>query len=294
MTSAKVTVGMPVLDGGEGFERALNAVRSQTLRDLEIVISDNGSTDGTPEVIEAARRADPRVRVLRQEPPVSGWANFNAVLREATTPYFMWVAADDLARPALLERACALLDERPDVVAATTAVDFVDADDRVRPALGAFELAGTLRENVRAFLAAPVDNSRFYGVYRREALVRAMTEQEYFGVDLAVSLATLQHGGHAFIPDALLVRGDSPPEKYLDLIDRLYGRSPLRYAAYLPFTRHVLLDVRPPLSAGALLYLLRLNLWVHVAYAKRHHPLYGRVVYRAACLAESARQLIAR
>jgi glycosyltransferase involved in cell wall biosynthesis len=294
VSGARVTVGMPVKDGGAGFVRALEAVRGQTLRDIEIVISDNGSTDSTAEVIAAAAAADPRVRPLRQGPPVPPFENFRAVLQAARTPYFMWAAADDLVPRDFVERASAVLEQRRDVVAAIPRVEFVDDDGRRRPAKGDFELLGEPRENVSAFLSAPVDNSRFYGLFRRDALMRALPRGDFYGADLAVSLATLREGAHAVVPGAVLVRSDSPDRKYLELIERYYGTGLLRYAAYAPFAWHVLREVRPPLSGSALLHLARLVVWAHVAYCRLRHPTYGRVVYALAGVAERVRVRVAR
>jgi hypothetical protein len=193
----------------------------------------------------------------------------------------------------MAERACALLDARPDLVAAIPEVRFVDDAGRARPAQGGFELIGTPRENARDFLAAPIDNSRFYGVFRRDALVRAMPTEDFYGVDLAVSLATLRDGGQALLPGVVLVRGDSPDAKYLDLVDRYYGESPWRYAAFAPFAWHVVRELRPLLSPAALAHLLRLTAWSHVAYTRLRHPAYGRVAYALAGLAERARLRVA-
>ena len=138
------------------------------------------------------------------------WSNFRAVLDAADAELFMWSAADDLAPPEYgRARVCAA--RRPARPRrAIPEVRFVDDAGRMRPAQGGFELLGTSRENARDFLAAPIDNSRFYGVFRRDALARAMPTEDFYGVDLAVSLATLRDGGQALLPGVVLVRGGQP------------------------------------------------------------------------------------
>ena len=49
----KVTVGMPVFNGADTIEKAIAAVLAQTFADLELVISDNASTDGTLKLCQA-------------------------------------------------------------------------------------------------------------------------------------------------------------------------------------------------------------------------------------------------
>jgi len=289
VTGARVTVGMPVKDGGEGFERQLQAILGQTARDIEVVVSDNGSSDATAAVIAAAVEADPRVRALRQEPPVGVWDNFRAVLAEARTPYFMWAAADDLVNAEYVERTAAVLDARPDVVLAIADTELVAADGTRKPSPGSFALEGTERENVAALLEAPIDNSRVYGLFRREALVRAIPDEEFFAMDWAIAIATLREGRHAVAAGATLVRTDSDTEKYLRLIEVYTPPGPARLVGLWPFTRYLLRRLRPPLSAGAAVNLLRLNAWVHMAYCRWRHPAYGAVAERVASAAEAVR-----
>ena len=278
----RVSVGMPVFNGGATFERALAAVLTQSLVDIEVIVSDNASTDATGDIARRHAACDARIRYVRQGVPLSAYDNFRFVLREARAPYFMWAAADDHARPALLARACAVLDARAEVVGCVPRVEFLDAAGRVEPARGTFSLPGTARENICAFLRRPVDNSRFYGVYRRDALARAVPAEEFYAVDWAISLGTLRDGTHVELPEVLLVRGANPAAKYLHLIDAYYGRRAIRFLPLAPFTGYVLGELRPVLSPCALFHLLRLNLWFHLAYCRSRYPRYGRPAFRVA------------
>lgn len=284
----RVSVGMPVYNGAATFERALTAMLGQTVGDLEVIVSDNGSTDATGEIARRYAVADRRVRYVRQDPPLTPYDNFRCVLAEARAPYFTWAAADDYARPTLLERACTILDARPDVVCAVPGVEFVEVTGATHTAPGAFPLLGTPKENVRTFLREPIDNSRFYGVFRRRALAAAVPETEFYAVDWAISLGTLLTGKHARIPETLLVREANEQEKYLRLIDSYYRTRRARLFALVPFTRYVLFHLRPPLSAGALFHLLRLNLWIHIAYCRYRYPRYGRPIHRLARIVDAA------
>lgn len=271
---------MPVQNGGPAFEEALRAVTGQSAPDIEVIISDNGSTDDTADIARRHAERDPRVRYVRHDPPIGAFDNFRSVLRHATAPYFMWAAADDRVDPKFVERAREILDVRSDVVSVGSEVEFLHDDGTVERAPGSFPLMGSTRENVRRFMHAPVDNSRFYGLFRRAALVRAMPAHDFYSADWAISLATLRDGKHACIPEVLLVRRANEPDRYMRMIDAYFSSRVGRLFALVPFTRHVILHVRPPLSAGALFNLLRLNVWIHVAYCRYRYPAYGRALFR--------------
>jgi glycosyltransferase involved in cell wall biosynthesis len=113
----RVSIGVPVYNGADGLAEALECLCKQTLRDIEIIISDNASTDATPEICEHFAR-DPRVRYVRQRSPIPVTDNFNFVLREARGPYFMWAAHDDVRDPDFIERLVAALDRHPRAILA--------------------------------------------------------------------------------------------------------------------------------------------------------------------------------
>jgi glycosyltransferase involved in cell wall biosynthesis len=99
-----VSVGMPVRNGGKMFAAALESVRAQTHRNLEIIISDNASDDETSDIARAAAAADPRIMYVRQEPGLRAYDNFMQVLSQARGEYFVWAAHDDLRSADFVER----------------------------------------------------------------------------------------------------------------------------------------------------------------------------------------------
>lgn len=94
----KVSVVIPVYNTERYLARCLESVLGQTERDLEIICVDDGSTDGSPEVLAQLARRDPRVRVLRQENKRQGAAR-NAGLAVALGDYVMFVDSDDWIPP---------------------------------------------------------------------------------------------------------------------------------------------------------------------------------------------------
>jgi glycosyltransferase involved in cell wall biosynthesis len=272
---------MPTFNKETTVVRAVESVTGQTLADFELIVSDNASTDATEALCRRLAAADARIRYTRQPAPITPFENYRFVLDAARASYFMWLPADDYALPRLLERTVAVLDARPEVVCCAPGVEFLEADGRRWRSSGTFALTGTLRENVERFLDDPRDNSRFYGLYRRDVVRVALPPGPYYAFDWMLSVASLAYGKHWELDEVLLVREASDPLRYMRLVDEM---SRGRAASLLPlatFTRAILSGRRRvPLSGRALLRLLRLNLMFHIMYARHRYPRYGRLAER--------------
>lgn len=137
----RLSIGVPVRNGTPYLIETLECLLKQDFADVEILISDNASTDETPEVIRAAAELDPRIRYLRHDTNIGSNANFNYLLSQATGEYFAWIGADDLCDPRFYSRCVAMLDENPEAVAAFSAAERIDSEgvnlgalvERIRP-----------------------------------------------------------------------------------------------------------------------------------------------------------------
>lgn len=170
--SPRVSVGMPVHNGAATLPRALASVLGQTHEDLEIILSDNASTDDTPAIASRAAEQDPRIRYFRQPQPIPAWENFRFVLDQATGEYFFWAADDDLHTPNFVESLVAALSAQPNaVLAVTDVVRFhADADPSTGTVTSTAALQGprSYTELVRDVILSSC--SEFYGVFRTECL----------------------------------------------------------------------------------------------------------------------------
>jgi glycosyltransferase involved in cell wall biosynthesis len=133
MTSApRVAVGLPVYNGERYLREALDSVLGQTWWDFELIVSDNGSADATPDICSDYAARDERVRYVRHEQNRGAAWNFNHVVRLARSPYFKWLNHDDRWDPVMLERSVEALDDAPDdVVLCYPGTLFIDEAGRV-------------------------------------------------------------------------------------------------------------------------------------------------------------------
>ena len=286
--SCRVSIGMPAYNRAPTLARAIESVLGQTLTDLELIISDNASTDDTEAICRRYAAADSRIRYTRHRGGIGGFPNFRFVLDAARAPYFMWLPPDDYALPRLLERAVAVLDAHTDVACCVPQIEFLGDDGRRWPAEGTFPLVGTLTENLHRFLYDPRDNSRFYGLYRREVLRRILPPSGYHAFDWTVSVGTLLAGKHWELDEVLLVREASDPTRYTRMIDLSFDNRLARLVPLLPFTRAVLFGLRVPPRPSTLARLFRLNLVYHVMYCQYRYPRYGQLAYNVAAKVERA------
>jgi glycosyltransferase involved in cell wall biosynthesis len=126
----KVSIGLPVFNGEEYLEKSLDAILCQTFKDFELIISDNGSTDRTPEICKQYAERDPRIVLFRVEDNHGAAWNFNHVFELARADYFKWASHDDLLAPSFLERCVQVLDTNPDVVIVYSRTDIIDANEQ--------------------------------------------------------------------------------------------------------------------------------------------------------------------
>jgi len=99
------SIGVPVYNGAQTIRAALDSVLTQDYPHLEIVISDNGSTDETEAICREYARRDPRIFYHRAERNMGAVWNYNRVFQLSNGKYFMWAAADD-TRESSFVRAC--------------------------------------------------------------------------------------------------------------------------------------------------------------------------------------------
>ena len=92
-----VTIGVPVFNGAEQIAECLDCLLQQTFEDIEIVVSDNASTDTTGDIVRAYSARDSRVRYIRQPENIGLLANFRAVFEAAQSSYFVFRCHDDLS-----------------------------------------------------------------------------------------------------------------------------------------------------------------------------------------------------
>jgi glycosyltransferase involved in cell wall biosynthesis len=165
-----VSIGIPTYNRAESLGRAISSLLAQNYQNIELVISNNASTDGTESVCEAAAHQDTRVKYLRQRNNIGPIANFQAVLNYSSGEFFMWLADDDWLDHDYIERCVQFLLEYPDYSLVCGRAKYFRS--------GKYDSQGTMatishekaNDRILAYYKDVWDNGTFYGLMRRADL----------------------------------------------------------------------------------------------------------------------------
>jgi glycosyltransferase involved in cell wall biosynthesis len=123
-----VTIGLPVYNSQRYLSQSLDSLLAQTFRDFVLIISDNASTDATPDICRKYAELDPRVQYYRNDVNIGNPKNFNRVSLLAATRYLKWSTADDFWAPQFLELAVEVMERDPGIALCYPQAYLVNAD----------------------------------------------------------------------------------------------------------------------------------------------------------------------
>ena len=223
-----VTLGLPVFNGERYLESALADLVAQDYPYLEILISDNASTDRTAEICQTFAARDSRIRYVRQATNLGAWKNFEFLVAQARGDYFAWCGHDDSHAPGFARRCAEMLQRHPEAVLCGTQVQFMDEEGALRhdwEDLNFSTLGLGLRKRVNR-LIDHMDWVDMLGLARREALQRALPFETVWGSDVVLSMKLLQQGDFCKVEEPLFrYRVRSEPKSIKQTSQVVYGHA---------------------------------------------------------------------
>lgn len=123
-----VTIGVPVYNSERYLRQSLDSLLAQSYSKFSLIISDNASSDSTPEICREYAAKDARVSWVRNAVNIGNPGNFNRVFELTKTKYLKWSTSDDLWAPTFLERAIEVMEREPDVALCYPKTYIVDAE----------------------------------------------------------------------------------------------------------------------------------------------------------------------
>lgn len=131
-TNPEVSVLMPVHNGEAYVEPAVRSIMTQTLQDIEIIVVDDASTDGTAKILARLMAEDPRIRLETLTENMRLPRALNRGLELVRAPYVARMDADDIAHPTRLAVQKDYMDAHPEVILLGTSLRYIAADGEVR------------------------------------------------------------------------------------------------------------------------------------------------------------------
>jgi glycosyltransferase involved in cell wall biosynthesis len=194
------------------LESAIISILSQTYSDFELIISDNASSDRSPDICHELARSDSRIRYLRQPVNLGAPRNFNFVFEQARGQYFKWASDSDVCHAELVGTCKQVLDECPEVVLCFGKTTAIDQEGQT---IGHFEenLAiddGRPSRRFRHVIEHMQLNNVHAGLFRSEVLRKTMLEQPYPWSDLVLIAELALYGRFCELPQVLFYRRDAP------------------------------------------------------------------------------------
>jgi glycosyltransferase involved in cell wall biosynthesis len=196
----QVSIGVPVYNGAAGVADALNSLVNQTLKEFEIIISDNASTDMTSDICRRFADREPRIRYYRQPTTISAADNFLFVLQKANAPYFMWAADDDLRAPDFIERLRDALEANRNAVLAFGDVIEMTSTGAQTPNLTLPEPGASRPRKLRMVAFSQLHH--IYGLWRTEALRQLVWIDNDWWPDLPLMMGASMLGDFVRVPGA--------------------------------------------------------------------------------------------
>jgi len=189
-----VSIGIPTYNRASRLARAAGSVLAQTHRDLELVISDNASSDATEAVGRELGGRDPRVRYLRAPVNRGPTANFNTLYHEMRGEFAMVLSDDDWLEPDYVERCLEALHADPARSLACGRARYLVDGRTVRRGVATSLEDRDPRRRVLDYLGSVDENGLFYGLARREHLLAAAPLRNVVGNDWLLVAGLLMAG----------------------------------------------------------------------------------------------------
>jgi glycosyltransferase involved in cell wall biosynthesis len=166
----QLTIGMPVYNDIEFIEQSLISLAGQEFQNYELIISDDGSTDGSGKVCEDYAKKDPRIKYIRQPRNLGISKNMEFLLAQSESKYFMWAGDDDLWDSKFTLHLISALENNPDCIVAFGPYVLIDENNNVIESHRSFDYSGNDKLTRLLKLIKNPDDGFGYGVFRTNSI----------------------------------------------------------------------------------------------------------------------------
>jgi glycosyltransferase involved in cell wall biosynthesis len=205
IVAMKVSVLVPVFNGERHLAECLDSILAQEFTDFELLVGDDGSTDGSPGIVEAYAARDPRVRWWKNSRNRGLTANANVLIRAAAGEYLKFVHQDDkLLSPSAIGKLVAALEANPRASLAGSRQHLTGTASRVT----IFSERPGCYDGRRMIIRCLEQNTNLIGqptltLFRRQQAQRGFDERFTGFMDFEMWCHLLEQGDYAYVAEPL-------------------------------------------------------------------------------------------
>lgn len=236
-----VSIGVPVRNEERFLAQALESLLNQQYPNMEIIISDNASTDATGEIARTFSVERNNVHYSRRDPGIGPAENFNHAVTRASGKYFMWASGHDLWSSNYIQACVQALEQNRNACIAYGLCHVIDETDRKSGIeFGCYDTRG-MDSVSRFFTTFWGSMNPVYGLHRRENLLRNPLPN-IVGGDLVLLSHLSLKGEFVLVEDAYWSRREFRKEaSYTDKLQRYkssdYGLATSWFDRVFPLAR---------------------------------------------------------
>lgn len=278
----KISIGLPAYNGEKFIARAISSVMDQTLSNFDFIISDDNSTDETANTIIDFAKIDSRIKYFHQEENLGFRENYNFVLSEAKTKYFIWIGQDDYWDKTLLSKLYDLMEKGKDTVLAMCNTTNTNNNIFEKYPLQIFTNKENKYETLKKFIQTG-NLTYFYGLYLTDNLKKISGYQKssrpfFKSSDYMTIFRALLNGLMVFTNEYLFFKTDTGNylTRYEDLkkrkINKKYLKKIYRYLFFPLFFIYDLVTSEKYIliSDFSLVEKIKLIMIIFIYYLKRN------------------------
>ncbi len=195
-----VSILIPVFNQQSHVREALRSAQGQSYPNIEILVHDDGSTDGTSKIVSEIAAADPRIRVTRAARNQGVASARNRLIERARGNFICWLDGDDIMLPDKVRAQRDFLEENPTIIAVAAAIRWINAAGESLPANNWWQKPGRREIFIPELATAAM-------MYRRSALMGAFPLRPLRnGSDIDLVLRVAELGEIVNMPVTLYVQ----------------------------------------------------------------------------------------
>jgi len=166
----KVSILVPVFNGEDSIKNCILSIINQTYENIEIIISDNCSTDNTQEILEEFIKKDKRIQYIRQKQNIGGWENFFFLLKKANSSFINFLGHDDRLDSDYIEKSLEKISVDENIAIISPMVIYYSDTSRYSCDFGVIhdhQSSSPIRRCASYFFKVK-DNGVFYGMWNKK------------------------------------------------------------------------------------------------------------------------------